>query len=287
MRIRGPASTDLSSRWAIAGVASILALTSVASAQDRLEEVKQSGTIRAAVAVEPPYADFAPSGEVTGAGPEVLKAAFAKLNVGKVEADVVDWGAMIPGLQARRYDVIATGLFMRPERCRAVAYSQPDLCATTAFAVKKGNPLKLTGSQAVKDAGARLGSCGGCITEKNALAIGVPRENIINVTDPLSGLQMLKAGRIDALAYTDITLANAIKTTGMEDVEIVAPVADGKVECAGVAFHPQETALRDAYDKALAELKASGEFGKILEPWGFNPKYAMETTREQLCEAAN
>lgn len=278
------ASMDAASSLVAVAVASLVMVTS-ASAQSRLEDIEKAGSIQAAMAVEPPYADFATSGEVTGAGPEVLKAAMARLGVNNVKASVVDWGAMIPGLQARRFDVIATGLFMRPERCQAVAYSQPDLCATTAFAVKQGNPMGLDGSVAVKDKGAKLGVCGGCITETNALKAGVPRDNLVTVTDPLSGLQMLQAGRIDALAYTDITLATAIKTTGMTNVEVVAPVKDGKIECAGVAFHPEDTELRDAYDGALAELKASGEFAKILEPWGFNAQYAIDSTREKLCGA--
>ena len=46
-------------------------------------------------------------------------------------------------------------------------------------------------------------------------------------------------------------------------------------------------ALRDAYDKALAELKKSGEFAKIIEPYGFSAKLAMSTTREKLCGGPN
>ena len=39
-----------------------------------------------------------------------------------------DWaiiarGAMIPGLQAKHYDMIAAGLYSNPKRCKAIAFS--------------------------------------------------------------------------------------------------------------------------------------------------------------------
>jgi hypothetical protein len=41
-----------------------------------------------------------------------------------------------------------------------------------------------------------------------------------------------------------------------------------------------------AFDKELAALKQSGEFAKIVEPYGFSAKAAMSTSREKLCAAA-
>jgi polar amino acid transport system substrate-binding protein len=36
----------------------------------------------------------------------------------------------------------------------------------------------------------------------------------------------------------------------------------------------------------LKKLKASGEFAKIIEPYGFSAAAAMSTSREKLCTAA-
>jgi polar amino acid transport system substrate-binding protein len=44
--------------------------------------------------------------------------------------------------------------------------------------------------------------------------------------------------------------------------------------------------LRDAFDVELKKLKASGEFAKIIEPYGFSAAAAMSTSREKLCTAA-
>lgn len=256
------------------------------SAQNRMEDIKESGNLSVAMAVEPPFANF-DGGKLSGAGPEVLMAAMKKLGIENFEASITDWGAMIPGLQARRYDVIATGLFMREERCNAILFSQPDLCSTWGFAVKEGNPKGLKSMEDLVSADAMLGACGGCAAEKKALETGLPRDNILNVTDPLGGMKMLEAGRIDALVYSDVSLYDALKKSGSEGVEIVAPLTGGAINCAGVGFHPEDRELRDAYDKALAELKASGEFAAIVEPYNFNPQYAIDKTREELCGGPN
>jgi polar amino acid transport system substrate-binding protein len=47
-------------------------------------------------------------------------------------ASISEYGAMIPGLQAGRFDLVTAGLFIKKERCDA-----------ESFAIKKGNPLGL------------------------------------------------------------------------------------------------------------------------------------------------
>ena len=55
------------------------------------------------------------------------------------------------------------------------------------------------------------------------------------------------------------------------------------VYCDGAAFRKDQTELRDAFDRELAAIKASGEFAQIIEPYGFSAEAAMSTTREKLC----
>jgi len=66
-----------------------------------------------------------------------------------------------------------------------------------------------------------------------------------------------------------------------------APVEGTPIFCAGVAFRKEDSVLRDAYDVVLAEMKASGEFAKIVEPYGCPAAAAMKTERETLCGGPN
>ena len=278
--------------WVVAGLVAAAAVASAArdpaQAQDGLARLKEQGFCRIAIANEPPFTAVNADGKVSGAGPDVARAVFKKLGVDDVVASISEYGAMIPGLQAKRFDAVTAGLFMKPERCRAVAYSEPILCDAEAFAVKKGNSGKfLSYEDLAKNPGAKIGTPGGGTEEKLALAAGVPRERVIVVPDGQSGIKMLQDGRIDAYSLPVLSIADLLKKANDASVEMVAPVKGAPISCDGAAFRKQDAALRDAFDKELAAMKASGEFAKIIEPYGFSAAAAMQTSREKLCGGPN
>jgi polar amino acid transport system substrate-binding protein len=272
-----------------AGVAALAASVSVmpAAAEDsKLEELKAQGFARVAIANEPPFTAVAADGKVSGAAPDVAREVFKRLGVADIVASISEYGAMIPGLQAGRHDVITAGLFMKPERCAAVAYSEPILCDAEAFALKKGNPLGLKSYKDIADnPDAKIGAPGGGTEEKLALEAGVPRDRVIVVPDGQSGLKMLQDGRIDVYSLPVLSINDLVSKANDPGIEVVAPVEGAPVYCDGAAFKKGDEALRDAFDVELAKLKESGEFAKIIEPYGFSAKAAMSTTREKLCAA--
>lgn len=77
-----------------------------------------------------------------------------------MEASVVDFGALIPGLQAGQFDMIAAGMFITPERAEQIIFSDPDYCVSNSFAVAEGNPLGISDFQSIIDSGATLASVG-------------------------------------------------------------------------------------------------------------------------------
>ena len=269
-------------------VAACVLMTPAASSADTLEDLREQGFVRIGIANEPPYTSGKPDGTVSGAAPDVARAVMGKLGVGDVVGSISEYGAMIPGLQARRFDVITAGLFMKPERCRAVAYSEPILCDAEAFAVKKGNPLALQSYKDIADnADARIGAPGGGTEERLALEAGVPRDRVIVVPDGQSGIKMLQDGRIDVYSLPVLSINDLLQKANDPGLEVVAPVQGAPVYCDGAAFRKQDEDLRDAFDKVLAEMKASGEFARIVEPYGFSAEAAKQTSREQLCAATN
>ncbi|NEI10624.1 ectoine/hydroxyectoine ABC transporter substrate-binding protein EhuB [Rhizobium leguminosarum] len=265
----------------------ITAAAPAAAADDKLEQLKEQGFARIAIANEPPFTAVGADGKVSGAAPDVARAIFEKLGVKEVVASISEYGAMIPGLQAGRHDAITAGLFMKPERCAAVAYSEPILCDAEAFALKKGNPLKLTSYKDIADNPyAKIGAPGGGTEEKLALEAGVPRDRVIVVPDGQSGIKMLQDGRIDVYSLPVLSIHDLMAKANDPNLETVAPVVNAPVYCDGAAFRKQDVALRDAFDVELKKLKESGEFAKIIEPYGFSAKAAMSTSREKLCAAA-
>ncbi len=105
-----------------------------------LEDAKANG-ISLAFADERPYGFEDPStGEASGQSPTVAAAVLERLGITVNESTVVDFGALINGLNAETYDLIAAGMFVNEERTSQALFTDPDYCAATAFAVAEGNP---------------------------------------------------------------------------------------------------------------------------------------------------
>ncbi len=265
------------------GMLALGAGAQIAQAETTLERLQSSGTAKIAIANEPPYSSIDGEGNIGGAAPDVAKAVLKELGVENVEAVVVDYGAMIPGLLANRFDLVAAGLYIKPERCEAVMFSEPDVCDAEAFAVMAGNPKGLDTYQAVAAAGAKIGVCGGCAEEGYALEASVPQSDLVVFPDGASGISMLQNGRIDVLALSGLVVVDLLEKANDENLEIVYPVTDAPQSCAGAAFRPDDTEFRDAYDAALAKIKGDGSFKEIIDTYGFATQTALEKTRADYC----
>lgn len=266
--------------------ASFAALALFASPAQAQQKVKEK--ISVALAHEPPYTDYQPGGVLGGAAPEILFRVLKDFGVKELDPKIHEFGAMIPSLQAGRVDVISTGLYINPARCKVVLFSEPDLCTSEGFIVAKGNPKGIASfaDVATKDS-VRYGVCGGCSAEKRATESGVPRSRITIAPDHQSGIKMLLDGRIDVYAAPDLALRAAATAMSVSERVQVLQVAGEPAKCSGVAFRNDQRELRDAFDEKLKALKDSGEYDTIVSKFGFDPKLAKSTNRTTLCGGTN
>ena len=120
-------------------------------ADGSLDRVKKQGYVNTAVNQELPYAELKSNGEMVGVLPEVVEAVLAESGIGEFRGVLIDWGAMIPGLQARRYDMVSGGLYINPKRCKAIIFSEPILCDAESFLKLKSNPINITSFAELKN----------------------------------------------------------------------------------------------------------------------------------------
>ncbi|EBA07986.1 ectoine/hydroxyectoine ABC transporter substrate-binding protein EhuB [Sagittula stellata] len=252
-----------------------------------LEEAQAKGSVTVAVAIEPPLTIMDGEGNLSGAIPEVTRAALERLGIDTIEPVVTDWGSLIPGLQARRFDMIAAGLYIRPDRCAAILFAEPDSCAVDVF-VHKTDMADAPASFADVAANPelKLGVCGGCSQEKDALAAGVSRDQLVPINDPQGGLDLLMSDRIDLFAFPDLSANAAVVASGADNITSVT-IEGSQTYCGAAGFHMQDAEFRDAFDGALAELKDSGAYSDIVTPYGFNAQLASDYTRADYCPASN
>ncbi|CAN5228833.1 ectoine/hydroxyectoine ABC transporter substrate-binding protein EhuB [soil metagenome] len=255
---------------------------------DPLQRLMDQGYVRVGFANEAPYGYAEADGTLTGEAPEVARAVFEALGISELQGVLTEFGSLIPGLQARRFDVIAAGMFINPERCAEIAFSDPDYQAKTAFMVPEGNPMGILTYEDVTSTGARLGVLSGAVEGGYAEALGVPADQIVTFTDQPSMYDGLAADRVDAVSLTSISLRNILATREVAPFEVTepfVPVVDGEEQtgAGGYGFHRDDQALVEAFNEELASLKDSGRLLEIIEPFGFSEAELAEVTTEELC----
>jgi polar amino acid transport system substrate-binding protein len=258
----------------------------------RLEQVKSRKSITVGIAGEQPYA-YLDGGELTGMDPSVQTKIWNNLGIDTVKSKLVDFDGLIPGLVANRFDVVAAGMFIIPERCKEAEFSDPMYCAPNAFLVPSGNPDDISDFKSVADAGIKLGVLGGAVEGIYAKKSGVKSSDIVEMPSTRDGLLQLEQGRVGAFGLTTITLRDILKKNPNSEVvltEPFTPVVDGKeqIGCGGAVFRKTDDDLRTAFNKELARLKQSGELLKTIKPFGFGPETLppKDVTTARLCKGA-
>lgn len=236
------------------------------------------GTLTVAYANEEPYGYLGPDGRVTGEAPEILRVIAERLGYDEVDFVQTAWKGLIPGLRAKRFDVVAAGMYITPERAANVAFSMPTYRIGEAMLVPAGNPEGVDGYQSfVDDPDLTLGVVKGTVEVGYAEAAGIPDEQVRVFNDNASALAGVRAGQVDAFAGTALTIQVMIDKLGEgADVERAEPFTqptgtDGEpvYGYGAFAFHPDNTALRDEFNAALRDYLGSEEHLALVEPFGF------------------
>jgi len=251
-----------------------------------LDRIKADKTVRVGFANEAPYGFASPDGKLTGEAPEILRAYFKTIGVDTVEGVLTDFGSLIPGIQANRFDVIGAGMFIRPARCEQIAFADPEYQIGEAFAVKKGNPKNLKSFKDVASSSdAKLGGVTGSAELEYATAAGIPKDRIVTFPDGPTMIAGLQAGRIDAGTLTTLSIRDLLQKTNDASLDYQSlseqPTdKDGKpvVGYGAMGFRKSDTGLRDAYNTWLAQAKSSGDLLKIISPFGFSAEDVAPAT---------
>jgi polar amino acid transport system substrate-binding protein len=264
-----------------------LALTlSGAQAQDLLEEAKASGSITVGVANEAPYGYVSPEGELTGEAPEIAKNILAKMGIENVEAVVTEFGSLIPGLKAGRFDIVAAGMFITPARCEQVAFSEPTYGIGQAFLVAEGNPKDLqTYEDIAANSDSTLAVMAGAVERGYARDSEVPDDQVMVVPDTAAGTAAVSAGRADAFALTSLSIRRLAESA--DGVEMAEPFGDvggtSVVGHGGFAFRPEDQAFLEEFNKQLADFIGTEEHLALVAPFGWTEDELPQTTTEELC----
>lgn len=255
-----------------------------------LQRIKEAGTIKIGIAGEVPYG-YTEGGEVTGEAPEVARAVFKAIGVENVEPTQVEFGQLIPALNAGEFDMVAAGMAVRPDRCENAAFSSVDYVTPTALMVPKGNPQGVQNFEDVKAKGLAIAVLSGTIEQEVAKAAGIAADKIQPYDGQPELFQALQDNRAYCGALTDISLKELLKQNpgaAFEVTEGFTLELDGEeqIQAGGFVFRKGEDDLVDAFNTELDKLHESGDWLTIVEPFGFTDANLPpdDVTTEKLCQ---
>ncbi len=277
--------------WLLAAAAACVLGPGAAAQAADLAAIRESGTLRVAIANEIPYGYMDLNGEAKGAGPDVAKHIAKALGIGKIEWTTTAFGSLIPGLQADRYDMVAAEMAILPQRCEQVLYSEPNSSYGEGLLVAKGNPKNLHGYESFATSNGKIAVMAGADQLEILQALKVPASRIVTIANNADAISTVTTGRADGYAATSLTVSQlAAKSKGKAEAArgFKDPVVDGQPvrSWGGFAFSKDSKNLRDAVNQELAKFKKTEDWKKVMSGYGFSAEDAsqsFERTTAQLC----
>ncbi len=272
---------------------SALALTAGSLAAATLDEIREAGTIRIAVANEIPYGYIDPNGEAMGAGPDVARAIMAELGIENIEWVTAGFSSLIPGLKADRFDMVAAEMAILPDRCGEILFSEPNTSYGEGLLVAAGNPQGITSyADFANNPDLTVAIMAGADQLEMMQELGVDDTRMVMISANADAISVVSTGRADAYAATSLTASGLAEAS--DGVEVAADFVDPVIGGAevrswgGFAFSSDSEDLRDAVNDALATFKGTNEWETILTGYGFaDSDVAGSATRStaDLCGA--
>ncbi|MEI8609568.1 transporter substrate-binding domain-containing protein [Enterovibrio norvegicus] len=219
------------------------------------------------IAVDVPYEPFeykAPDGTLTGFEVDLGNAVCenAKLNCSWV---VQAWDGIIPGLKARKYDVIFSSMSITEERAKQVAFTKPYYNTPSGYFAPKVSNLNPSDVASLK--GKRIGVQRGTIQDNHATDTFGKVAEIKRYTTGDDLVLDLQGGRLD-LVLIDFPVGEAailgasdganFKTVG-ENIQLGGGV--------GAAMRKRDKDLLAIFNKSLDEVKANGTYEEIMNKY--------------------
>ena len=236
------------------------ALASMAMAQGK--ELK--------VAIDPTYEPFTfktADGKPTGFDVDIANAVCEHIKRKCVFVEQV-WDSMIPGLQAKKYDVIISSMSITEDRLKVVDFTDKYYNTPSKIVVK--NSIKFTDAASLK--GKKIGVLKGSTQEKYANGELKKAGVIITPYEAQDQVYLdIKAGRLDGTVADILEVQGGFlskpegKEYGLVGPELFTPKYFGTG--AGFAIRKSDAALKTELNGAIKAIRASGSYKKINDKY--------------------
>ncbi|MGO1060322.1 transporter substrate-binding domain-containing protein [Planococcus sp. FY231025] len=209
----------------------------------------------------PPF-EFEENGEYTGIDIDLINA-ISESQGFEIEFNPMDFGGIIPALQAGQLDVAIAGMSITDERKNVVDFSDPYFDAGLSLVVAKdNNDITSLEDLEGKTVAVKSGTTGSKFAMDNESKYGY---TVAQFEDSPSMFQEVSNGNADVLLEDYPVIAYAIAESGLE-LKTVGDRLTG--DQYGIAVLKGENAdLLEKINTGLQELRDSGEYDEILNKY--------------------
>jgi len=216
------------------------------------------------IAFDVPYEPFEyrdDNGELTGFEVELATAMCEELQA-NCEFVIQAWDGMIPGLLARKFDLIMSSMSITPERAERVLFSEPYYITPGGWFGPESFNTDVTNMDAMKDktVGVQRGTTMDTYVTENMGGV----VNIKRYTTAEDMVLDLEGQRLDVV-FVDYPVGEQTVLNKEGYKEVGEPVKLG--EGVGVAMRKRDAKLADDVNAALKKLKEDGTYDTIMQKY--------------------
>lgn len=243
------------------------------STPSNLDVLRDSGTIRIGYAVEYPYAFVDENQQVRGESPDTAREIAKRLGFTQIEWIEMSFAQLIPNLQAQHIDMIASGMFITPERQQMVRFSHPTLQFYSGLLIPASNPKFLQPKDIENQRrDVRIAVIEQSVDQMRLLQLD--GEKIILVGDLIEGLDALDTLKADGILLPIPSLRD-IASSFPDDYMLLtlnrSQTPSFNIHNVAFAFHQNDVALVNAWNEQLQQWVGTESQQQLIASYGFKP----------------
>ena len=251
----GGSSASTASSVASSAASSEAASTSAAAGE--LTTVEAGKLTMATNAAFPPYEMTTDAGEFEGIDVDTAKAIAEKLGL-ELQIDDMDFDAALLSVQQGKADIAMAGITVTDERKAVMAFSDSYATGIQSIIVPEGSDIASPDDLAGKKIGTQRGTTGYIYCTDD-----FGEDSVVAYDNGLTAVQALNNGQVDAVVIDNAPAKEYVAANpGLKVLETSYAEEDY-----AIGMNKDNTALVEAVNAALEELKADGTLQSIVDKY--------------------
>ena len=237
--------------------------TADAAEEAAVSEALADGMLTAGTNAEfPPFEYVGDDGEADGFDIALIKAIGEKLGV-DVQVDNMEFASLVSSI-GHKIDVAIAGMTITDERKEAVDFSEPYYEAVQYVLLPEGSEIATAEDLKNKTIGVQLGTTGDFIaSDIEGTTVNTYNKGVDAVNDLINGrVDCVIIDKNPALVFESKFQDDGSKITAVDGAQF-----EFEPEYYAIAVPKGDTALVDAINKAIEELKADGTFDELVKTY--------------------